>query len=126
MNLKDDGSFQKNVGPEALALLAKINGEAEAHEGHGQPLAVVAATPARRESSDGLVCAVCTEHLNSEIHRPAMGACEHVDTCALCYLRLRRLLGDQVSVRKEREGGREGGMGGRGGDRAELKHDVDC
>jgi len=104
MNLKEDGSFTKNVGPEALALLAKVNGEAEAHEEHGQPLAEVT-TPARRESSDGLVCAVCTEHLNGEIHRPAMGACEHVDTCALCYLRLRRLLGDQVSKGWE---GREG------------------
>lgn len=96
MSLKEDGSFQKNVGPEALALLAKINGEAVAHEEHGQPLTAVAVTPARKESIDGLVCAVCTEPLNSEIHRPAMGACEHVDTCALCYLRLRRLLGDQV------------------------------
>ncbi|GAB5030266.1 avr1b-1 avirulence-like protein [Nannochloropsis oceanica] len=95
MSLKEDGSFQKNVGPEALALLAKINGEAVAHEEHGQPLTAVAVTPARKESIDGLVCAVCTEPLNSEIHRPAMGACEHVDTCALCYLRLRRLLGDQ-------------------------------
>jgi len=115
MALKEDGSFQNNVGPEALALLAQINGEAEAHEELGHVARPVEEVPARRESSEGMVCAVCTEQLDDRIHRPAMGACEHVDTCALCYLRLRRLLGDQVRGGRDgrRKGGREGGREGK-------------
>lgn len=68
----------------ALALLARVNGENQAHdEGHA----------VSREQSEH-VCAVCTEPLNDGIHRPATGSCEHTDVCALCYLRLRLILKD--------------------------------
>lgn len=68
----------------ALAILARVNGENQAHdEGHS----------VAREQSEH-VCAVCTEPLNDGIHRPAAGSCEHTDVCALCYLRLRLILKD--------------------------------
>lgn len=69
-------------------MLARVNLEDAAHdEGH-------ACSPAEgvaREESE-LSCQVCTEPLNDSIHRPAAGACEHFDVCALCYLRLRLIL----------------------------------
>lgn len=39
-------------------------------------------------------CIVCTEPLDAGRHRPAAGSCEHRETCALCFMRLRMLVKD--------------------------------
>jgi hypothetical protein len=42
----------------------------------------------------GPCCIVCTEPLDAGKHRPAAGSCEHRETCALCFMRLRLLVKD--------------------------------
>jgi hypothetical protein len=45
------------------------------------------------EDSEGQ-CVICANHLDADKHRPAVGPCDHIGICALCHLRMRRLMND--------------------------------
>ncbi|CAM9737646.1 unnamed protein product [Choristocarpus tenellus] len=54
------------------------------------------------EEKDGstppLHCVVCVEEIDCEKHLHAVGPCNHLGVCSLCYLRLRKLLKEMSCV----------------------------
>ena len=71
-----------------------MSGREASGERKASSSSITAPPPSSGEDHDDTHCIICAEAFDNHMHRPGIGPCEHTGICGLCYIRLRRLMGD--------------------------------